>query len=140
MKIILLHDVAKIGKKGDVKDVSDGHARNLLFPRGLAEAATPAKIKAHEEAQSRIRGIAARNAEAAAAKVHELDGKRFEATAKGNEKGHLYEKLDAAKLAALVPQLPAEYIQLDQPIKETGEHSITIAAGGVQGTITLVLA
>ena len=128
-----------MGKKGDVKEVSSGHARNLLFPRGLAEAATPAKLKAHEDAQSRRAEIASRDAEAAAAKIRELDGKRFEATAKANDKGHLYEKLDGAKLAALVPQVPADFIKLEQPIKETGEHQIPIEAGGATGKIVVVL-
>ena len=46
MEIILLQDVDKIGKKGQVANVSDGYARNFLFPRKLAEIATPGKVAA----------------------------------------------------------------------------------------------
>ena len=44
MKVILLQDVEGLGKAGDLKDVANGHARNYLFPRHLAAAATPALI------------------------------------------------------------------------------------------------
>ena len=44
MKVILLQDVKKIGKKGEVINASDGYARNFLFPRKLAEEATDANL------------------------------------------------------------------------------------------------
>ena len=50
MEVILLKDVEKLGAKGDVASVSDGYARNFLFPRGLAEVATPGKIEAAKQA------------------------------------------------------------------------------------------
>jgi large subunit ribosomal protein L9 len=49
MRIILLHDIPKVGKKYDIKNVSDGHALNLLIPKGLAEVATPAAQKKVEK-------------------------------------------------------------------------------------------
>ena len=45
MKVILLQDVRKIGRKHEVKDVSDGYARNFLFPAKLAEPASPGALK-----------------------------------------------------------------------------------------------
>jgi len=49
LQVILKQDVEKLGKRGDIVKVSDGYARNYLIPRGLAEEATPDKIKALEE-------------------------------------------------------------------------------------------
>ena len=54
MKVVLLQDVKKIGKKGEIKDVSDGYARNFLLAKGLGVAATPAaieKVKQQENKQ-----------------------------------------------------------------------------------------
>lgn len=49
MKVILLQDVKGQGKQGEIKEVSEGYARNFLFPRKLAEEATPQALKALEE-------------------------------------------------------------------------------------------
>ena len=56
MKIILLKDVAKLGRKHDIKEISDGHALNMLIPRGLAIAATPAAIKRVELEKAKMAG------------------------------------------------------------------------------------
>jgi large subunit ribosomal protein L9 len=53
MKVILLKDVAKMGKKNDIKNVSDGHALNFLIPQGLVEVATPKSLKKVEVIKSR---------------------------------------------------------------------------------------
>ncbi|NLZ43773.1 MAG: 50S ribosomal protein L9, partial [Clostridia bacterium] len=49
MKVILLEAVKALGKRGDIKEVADGYARNYLFPRKLAVQATPANIRRFEE-------------------------------------------------------------------------------------------
>lgn len=54
MKIILLRDVEKLGKKYDVKDVADGHARNFLIPQGLAK---PAKFSWEKCAEETLNGL-----------------------------------------------------------------------------------
>ena len=53
MKVILKQDVKKLGQKGEVKEVSDGYARNFLLPRGLAIEATDGKVKQLQERQER---------------------------------------------------------------------------------------
>src|SRR3989344_999724 len=52
MKVILLEDVKKIGRKFEVKNVSDGYAKNFLFPNGLADIATPDALKELEKKKS----------------------------------------------------------------------------------------
>jgi large subunit ribosomal protein L9 len=65
MEIILLQDVEKLGKKGEVAHVSDGYARNYLFPRKLAEMATPARIAVVRQAMEEKAAHARREAERA---------------------------------------------------------------------------
>jgi large subunit ribosomal protein L9 len=58
MKVILLKDVPRIGKKGDVKDVSDGFAQNALLPKGLAKIATPQAIKIMNDQKNHAQELA----------------------------------------------------------------------------------
>ena len=57
MKVILKADVKKLGAAGSLLDVSDGYARNYLFPQGLADEATPNKIAAWKEQQARNKAL-----------------------------------------------------------------------------------
>ncbi len=144
MKIILLKDVKGVGKKHDAKTVADGFALNSLIPQGLAEVAT-AKVLARVELL--------RKQEVADKKVQEdliaknlkgIHGAVVEVTADVNEKGHLFAGLHAADIAPLIREktridvLP-EFIQLDKPIKEAGEHKIDIKVSGKSATFTLVV-
>jgi len=54
MKVILLQDIQGVGKKNEVKEVSDGYARNFLFQNNLAQAATPMNIKRLENLKSKL--------------------------------------------------------------------------------------
>ena len=65
MEVILLQDVDKLGKKGEVANVSDGYARNFLFPRKLAERATPGRIAAVRQIMEEKAAHARREAERA---------------------------------------------------------------------------
>ncbi|KKT94936.1 MAG: ribosomal protein L9, large subunit ribosomal protein L9, partial [Parcubacteria group bacterium GW2011_GWC1_45_14] len=89
MKVVLLQDVKKIGKKGEIKDVSDGYARNFLLAKGLGVAATPAaieKVKQQENKQKQeleqkkdtVRKLASSlDGKAVTIKVKAKDGKLF---------------------------------------------------------------
>ena len=138
MKVILLRDVAKVGKIHQVKEVADGYALNSLIPRGLAEPATPAKIAAMKKRLTAEESARAASADELMATVKGMDGKRIEHAVKADQKGHLYQKLDAAKLAPIVG-LPVDVLQLKEPIKEAGEHAIPLKTGKVSAEVTLVL-
>lgn len=135
MRVILLHDVPKFGKRGDVREVSDGYAVNFLIPRKLAETATPQRISALEEQRARMAQHDTENKEAMEELIKKMRGKRFEISVSANEKGRLYEKLTAAKLSALVPEIPIELMRLEEAITEIGERRIPIKFGDISGEV-----
>ncbi|MBX4209516.1 50S ribosomal protein L9 [Candidatus Parcubacteria bacterium] len=142
MKIVLTKDIKGVGKKHDIKTVADGFALNSLIPQGAAEVATAgvlsrvALVKKQEEAERKIKeDLLAKNLKS----IHDAV---VEITADANEKGHLFAGLHAAEIAPLVREktgvdLLPEFIQLDKPIKETGEHRIDIKVQGKTASFTL---
>lgn len=142
MKVILLQDIPKIGRKHEVKSVSDGHAVNFLIPRKLAVFATSEAMKrAKEEGLKRVAREETDLAVLRAA-VKSLSGKTIIVRAKTNERGHLFRGIDAEEIAQAIADqgklvLQAKAIELERPIKETGERPLAIRAGGVSAVITL---
>ena len=131
MKIILKQDVKSIGKKDEIHEVSDGYARNFLFPRNLAapadaaalnQARTKSEAKAHHEAEARTA------AEELAAKIK---GQVVTAKVKGGASGKLYGKVTGKEVAELLTQLTGteidkKKVELANPIKQTGEFVVPI--------------
>lgn len=134
MKIILLKDIPKVGKKYDAREISDGYALNLLIPRGLAVAATPDVVKRIELEKARDEGERKMHQELLLKNLKELDGVTITMTEKANEKGHLYAAVHKPEIIPEIEkqtrlQINAEYIVLDKPIKEIGVHVIEVKAG-----------
>lgn len=131
MKVILKQDVKNIGKKDEIHEVSDGYARNFLFPRGLAAVAdagamnvarTKSEAKAHHEAEARA------EAEALAAKVKD---KVVTVKVKGGASGKLYGKVTSKDVAeALSKLIGAEIdkkkVDLPSGIKEFGSYAAAV--------------
>lgn len=144
MKIILLQDIPKVGKKWEVKNVADGFAQNSLIPRGLAESATEkaaARALAARAASDALRNA---SAEALAKNLGALEGARIEITAKANAQGHLFGAIHGdAVLAALKEKtgvaVHSELLKTFHPIKTTGEHPLEIAAGAAKAKFMLVV-
>ncbi len=130
MKVILLKDVEKIGRKYEVKTVKAGYARNFLIPQGLAKIADE-KTLAWVEKQ---REVAEKKAEEELEKVGSLASKmdelEVEIPVKLGEKEQLFEKVTAQKIATHLKGLGYEIkksqIELAQEITELGEFEVKI--------------
>ena len=134
MKVILLQDVRGQGKKGEMINVSDGYARNFLFPRKLAQEATADNIntmrmndKAKREKEQRAREEAA----AMAAKLRELT---LTVAAKGGGAGRLFGSVTSQEISdALKAQekldLDKRKIVIDEPIKTVGLYTVKVKLG-----------
>ena len=142
MKVILLKDVARIGRKYDVKDVPDGHAQNFLIPRKLAEPATAANLKRIELRGAHIDAERTSQAEQLHAVRTFAETAPLSITAPANEQGHLFKGLHAADVAAAISAqtgivVPESAVSLARPIKETGAHELTLSAGGAEVRVTI---
>ena len=144
MQVILLTDVPKIGRKNEVKNVSDGYANNFLLPRKLAQRATAgslAKVKESAVAQAQTREL---EMSLLQKNLADLKGKHVHISARVSEKGHLYEGLRAPEiLKALQEQhhidLPQDALVLEHPLKEVGEHQIAVEAHGHKGSLKVIV-
>ncbi len=134
MKIILLKDVPKVGKKYEIKDISDGYALNLLIPKGLAISATNEAIKRIDLEKSRDEGEKKIHQELLLKNIQELSGITIVMTEKANEKGNLFAGVHKMEIIPAIQkqtriQIDAEHIVMDKPIKEIGMHEIVVKAG-----------
>jgi len=122
MQVIML-------KTGELKQVSDGYARNYLFPNKLAVAATAAVQKQAEATRSKVEAERAATAAAQAALAERLKGQHIVVTAKANESGKLFAALHADDIMAALAKVDFT-VTKDQlsfaPIKQTGEHTVTV--------------
>jgi len=128
MKIILLEDVKNLGKKGEIKEVADGYAKNFLFPRNLAVLATSQKIKEVEEKQKAQEKKAEAELKTFQKLAEKLDGYELEIKAKATKEGKLFGSLDKEKIAKLLQKnnfsIEPSQIKLEKPIKEIGEYEV----------------
>ena len=130
MKVILLDDVTKVGRRGEVRDVSDGYARNFLIPKKLALSATAGNLKNLEHIKRQQDAKADRikaDAEALRAKIEALV---YEERRQASEEGKLFGSVTSQDVADFLGTrgIPIERkrITLDEPIKALGEHVVSM--------------
>ncbi len=143
MNVILLKEVKNIGKRGEVKAVSDGYAMNFLFPKGLAEAATEKAVARLKSDASRR--IAARIAEDEAihAAAKTLAGARIVIRAKAKSR-KLFGSIGAVEIAAAIAAkgirgVTDRHIVLSKPIKEIGEFPAAADFGSVRAKFQIAV-
>ena len=102
MKVILLQDVKKIGKKGDVIEASDGYARNFLFPRKLAEEATANALHIVNAKKENERKKKLAELEEAQKLAAELKGKEVTINAKAGDNGRLFGAITNKDIAEVI--------------------------------------
>ena len=135
MKVIFLKDVPRVGKRHDIKEISDGYAVNFLFPRKLAEMATPKAIIELEKRKKEI--VIEREVKESLLEKHltDIKGKTIILHKKADDKGHLFSAIHERELSEeLMKEHKAdvgeEFIDLEKPIKELGEFEIPVMIKG----------
>src|SRR4030042_301285 len=133
MKVIFLKDVSK-GKKGEIKEVADGYARNFLLPKGLALLATPSATKAAEALSGEKAERQARQHEELSRIAQELEGKELHFKAKAGAKGRLHGAITSANIADELSKLSGfeidkKKVELEEPLHDLGSYAVGINLG-----------
>jgi large subunit ribosomal protein L9 len=141
MKIVLMQDVPKLGKKGQIVNVSDGYARNFLIPKGLAKEATPEVIKELERQKEEERKRQEEQRKASEELLSELQKHVFKIKVKAGECGKLFGSLTNSNIAeeiekVLGKEFDKRWISLESNIKSVGLYDVVVKLpGGVSGKI-----
>lgn len=143
MKIILLKDIPKIGKKGHVSEVNDGYAKNFLIAKKLAAPATPeiqARVaKEAKEATDKHERSTAKLKELKA----ELEKRTFSIQVKMGDKGQIFGGAHDKDIIEVINKklgsaLDKHTVQLNRPIKNLGAHTVTLKLGsGITAQTTI---
>ena len=142
MKVILKRDVKGLGHEGDLKDVKDGYARNLLLPSGAAVVADKGALanweRHRDQREERDRSVRAQ-AEATAEKLREL---KLEIPVKAGERGRLFGAVTSHNISDAIAlngiELDRHALHLREPIKTLGEYRIDVRLmPGVEATVNV---
>jgi large subunit ribosomal protein L9 len=130
MKVMLLKDVFKLGRAGDVKKVADGYGRNYLIPQGLAVLATPGVMKQAERIRENAAQERSRLNQELGAVAERISGLELPFAVKAGDTGRLYGSVTTAMIAEAIEKATGAQIarrQIDsQPIKMLGVHRVDI--------------
>lgn len=143
MQVLLRQDVKGVGRRGDIVTVSAGHARNLLFPKGLAVEATDGAV-AQATTLKRSRDVReAADRESARAIAAVFAATPLVVNAKAGATGKLFGSVTANDIVAAVEHqfhvvIERKHVDIPTPIRDVGSHLVTVALyGDVRGTLTV---
>lgn len=130
MKVVLREDVSKLGRKGELVEVSDGYFRNFLLPRGLAEEATPGKLKEMEEKRKSNAAREAKLLAQARESAAVLGGKRVVVKASAGESGKLFGAVTTQQVSEAIEsqygiKVDKRDVKMDQ-VKQVGEYRFKV--------------
>jgi large subunit ribosomal protein L9 len=147
MKVVMLQNVPKVGKKYELIEVANGYGRNFLIPRGLAEIVTRDNMGRIAELTKRRALEAEKEAKRLAEAKDKLASITLSFVREANEEGHTYEGVSGRDIAAKIEEvlgvaIEASSIILSKAIKELGDHKVEVAIAGsnVPVTVTVVAA
>jgi large subunit ribosomal protein L9 len=132
MKIILLDKIQRLGEIGDIVEVNSGYARNFLIPQKKAAFASEKNIAEVEARKDELAAASADLLTKAQARAETIAGKVCEISVPVTEEGALYGSVGTREIseafASIDTEIDKSEVQLPEgPIKETGDHIITIA-------------
>lgn len=130
MKIILMDDVPALGRRGEVRDVSDGYARNYLLPHKLALHATTANLKNLEQIKVSQDAATAKLTAQAQELARAIEALHFTQSRQASDEGRLFGSIGKADIAAFLSQHGVEVerrrIAMDEPIKSVGDFTVPV--------------
>jgi len=131
MKVIFLKDVSHKGRKGEIKEVADGYARNYLLPNNLAVVATAVTIKSMEVQIAANKNRMAKEQEEIEEIIKEINGKELKFSAKGGGKGRIHGSITGADIADKLSQMfgreiDKKKILIKEPLKNVGSYEVSV--------------
>jgi large subunit ribosomal protein L9 len=130
MKVLLLKDVYKLGRAGDVKKVADGYGRNFLLPQKLAMLATPGAVKQAEKIRQAALAERARLNQEMGSVAEKLQAITLTFIARAGETGRLYGSITTGDISAAIERETGIHIDrrhiAHQPLRELGTHKVPI--------------
>lgn len=131
MKVILLQDVKSLGKKGDIVEVSEGYARNMLLKKGLGKEATGQNMNDLKLQKANAEKIAREALEAAQALAKEMEGKSIRVAVKAGEGGRVFGSVSTKEIAEEIKkqlgyEVDKKKIQIDNPIRALGTTNVAV--------------
>ncbi len=145
MKVIFLQDVKGQGKKGEMKEVSDGYARNYLLPRNLATQATADNLNALKIKEKAAAAKAAKEKAEAEANAKKLEGVQVIIRARSGGSGKLFGAVTSAEIASALKEqygieIEKNKIVQSEPIKTYGAYTVKAKLGyEVSGNVNLLV-
>jgi large subunit ribosomal protein L9 len=131
VKIILLDDVSKLGRRGEVRDVSDGYARNFLIPKKLALSATQGNLVNLDHIKKQQEAKADRVKTDAEALRERIEALVYEERRQASEEGKLFGSVTPQHIVDFLERqritvVDRRRVQLDEPIKTLGETLVSV--------------
>jgi len=134
MKVILLKETPKLGRKDDIVEVKSGHAMNFLIPNGFAIMATPLLEKKTLEKKESEREASEKEIMELQTSLAEISKNPIKVSAKASEKGHLFAGIGIKEIIEAIKketgkEIPEKILKLDKEIKEVGKREVEAKAG-----------
>ena len=130
MEVILFDNVKGLGRQGDLVKVSEGHYRNFLKPRNLAEEATPAALKRYEKMKKKAIELAAQKVAEAQELAKKVQEAKITVKAKAGEKDKLFGAVTSQDVSKALENagftMDKKHIEIPEPIKSLGAHEVRL--------------
>lgn len=145
MKVVFIKDLPGRAKRGEIKEVADGYARNFLLPRGLAVLATSETIHSIQTRREQITMHQAQEQEKLKEIAHNIDGKQVILKARAGAQERLFGSVTTSDIAQALSQLVGfnidkRKIELDEPLRKLGNYEIIIRLSkDVEAKITVII-
>jgi len=145
MKVVLLEDLPGKGRAGEIKEVSNGYAKNFLLPQGLALAATPMVMKQVESRLQKEGREEIINRDKLVELAQQIEGREIRLKARAGAGERLFGSITAADIAeelsrAIGAVIDKKKIDIEKSLRQAGSHEVTVKlAGDLKPRITVVI-